>query len=394
MKVIHIAHWFPSERNAQSGVFVKEYCNAIHEDAPGEALILFVDIIRSNNILPDLKIKNDETSRHIRVIRLEIRWILWALLFTYPQLQWYFYKRVLLSVAGEFSPEIIHAHVVHPSGALGYKLAGAVKKPLIITEHWSNLHAYVRKPVSSFLGKKAYRAALHILPVSRFLEEMIRQVLPDLDPGKIIVVPDVVDENVFSYREKPEKQEGTCKFLAVSSWNRYRKVSKRPDLIIQSLARFARESSSKVQLTMIGDGNMLDELHGMAEALSDTGLTVVFAGKKTKPEISAFLHETDYFIHASNIETFSLVTAEALMTGTPVIVSNEGALPHLVNDQSGVVCNNTLEEWVVGLKELVIRKFNHLQIAAEMKGRCSYAGVRHQVQTIYRKVTENSAGKR
>jgi L-malate glycosyltransferase len=381
MKVLHIAHWFPSKRNLHSGIFVKEYCNAIHETAPEDALIIAVEIIKSRSLLTSLRIVHDETSRKIKVIRIETGWILHPVLYIYPQLQWIRFHKLFLKIAQEFEPDIIHAHVVHPSGALAYKLASTLKLPLVITEHWSNLAYYVRRHLSSYLGKKAYRTARFILPVSEFLRKMILDVMPELEPDKIRIVPDVVDSNVFSYVEKAPAEK--LRFLAVSSWQRYKQVSKRPDIVIRSLGRFAEASGMPIQLTIIGDGNMLDEMKVMADEFKGKGLTVDFAGRKTKQEIAGYLHSTDFFIHASNVETFSLVTAEALMTGTPVIVSDEGALPYLVNTGNGVVCKNEPEAWAVGLKKLLSGTYDHKAIADNMQSFCSYEGVRRKLSGFY-----------
>jgi L-malate glycosyltransferase len=382
MKVLHIAHWFPSKRNAHSGIFVKEYCNAIHETAPEDALIIAVEIIRSRNLLTSRRIIHDETSRKIKVIRLETGWILHPLLYIYPQLQWIRFRKIFLKIADEFGPDIIHAHVVHPSGALAYKLASALKLPLVVTEHWSNLPYYVRRHLSSYLGKKAYRTAKFILPVSEFLRKMILDVMPELDPEKIRIVPDVVDEHVFHYAEKTKCDK--VRFVAVSSWQRYKHITKRPDLVIKSLGHFAEKSGLDIHLTIVGDGNMLNEMKLMAQDFEGKGLTVDFAGRKTKPEIADYLHATDFFIHASNVETFSLVTAEALMTGTPVIVSDEGALPYLVNDGNGVVCENEPEAWVTGLERLLSGTYDHKSIAEKMQSSCSYEGVRKRIAVLYR----------
>jgi len=56
----------------------------------------------------------------------------------------------------------------------------------------------------------------------------------------------------------------------------------------------------------------------------------VYCGKLPKDKIAGILQDSDYFVHPSEFETFSVVTAEALMTGTPAIVANNTALPELV----------------------------------------------------------------
>jgi glycosyltransferase involved in cell wall biosynthesis len=48
-------------------------------------------------------------------------------------------------------------------------------------------------------------------------------------------------------------------------------------------------------------------------------------------------------------ETFGLVTAEAMMSGTPVIASNRGACPELITDDTGFVCSE-MEDYLCAVE--------------------------------------------
>src|SRR5690606_26944716 len=52
-------------------------------------------------------------------------------------------------------------------------------------------------------------------------------------------------------------------------------------------------------------------------------------------------------LHASEYETYSVVCAEALCCGTPVIASAVGGIPEVVDDAMGwLVPGNTVGQWV------------------------------------------------
>lgn len=53
--------------------------------------------------------------------------------------------------------------------------------------------------------------------------------------------------------------------------------------------------------------------------------------------LSRLLASVDAFVHAGDCETFGLVVLEAMASGTPVVVSDCGALPELVGPGTGVV---------------------------------------------------------
>ena len=52
------------------------------------------------------------------------------------------------------------------------------------------------------------------------------------------------------------------------------------------------------------------------------------------------MNKAEYFIHLSGYETFSVVCAEALCCGTPVIASNVGAISELVDNTNGILIQN------------------------------------------------------
>ena len=63
----------------------------------------------------------------------------------------------------------------------------------------------------------------------------------------------------------------------------------------------------------------------------------------------------------------SIVIAEALSTGTPVLASNVGAISELINSTSGVLTDNVVENWVIGLEKLTSRSFDHKGISESTK---------------------------
>jgi len=88
-----------------------------------------------------------------------------------------------------------------------------------------------------------------------------------------------------------------------------------------------------------------------------------FLGQLKRNDVNNELHKVDYFIHASAIETFSLVITEALATGTPVIASKVGAIPELINDSNGILCNNTIDDWKIKIIKAISTSYDHEQIS-------------------------------
>jgi glycosyltransferase involved in cell wall biosynthesis len=104
-----------------------------------------------------------------------------------------------------------------------------------------------------------------------------------------------------------------------------------------------------------------------------------------KTVIASLLHTTHIFMHASTTETFSIVTAEALSTGTPVLASDTGALPELINANNGILVENNPGSWLKGVREIVARQFDCEKIAVQNQNKYSPNEVGRSILSVYNK---------
>jgi hypothetical protein len=158
-----------------------------------------------------------------------------------------------------FSPDVIHSNVIFPAGMIGDYFSRKLKKPHIIIEHWSKIEGLLKKPYLSFLAKRSYRKAYRILTVSRFLKGNILSLLPNLKGDKFEVIHNVISNEVFDYKKKAS----ICteiRFCAVATWTTKRNPDKKPELFIEALAEIQRKTQRKIKLTMVGNGNRVNEL--------------------------------------------------------------------------------------------------------------------------------------
>jgi glycosyltransferase involved in cell wall biosynthesis len=381
MKVLYISSWYPTPGNPNLGVFVKEHARAIKTTST-EIRVLAVVVLRDK---PFLKVLHREyiDESGIRtfeiVIQSRLRDIIYHLVPLQNLIAYKYYKK---AIEPNFSPDIIHSNVIFPAGIIGDYFARKLKKPHVITEHWSKIDGLLKKPYLSYLARKSYQKASCILPVSQFLKGNMLGLLPDLNPNKFQVISNVISSEIFDYKEKIVHNDA-IHFCAVATWATKRNPDKKPELFIEALAEIEKRTSKKIKLTMVGGGDRVEKLKLLCQSLN---LDTTFVGYKTKQEIAEILQETDYFVHASTIETFGVVIVEALMTGTPVICSNVGGLPELIGETNGVLCENNVADWVLGINKIIQSDFDKKQMAENVKNRFGYESIGEEIASVYERL--------
>lgn len=100
------------------------------------------------------------------------------------------------------------------------------------------------------------------------------------------------------------------------------------------------EERSGIILDIVGkeiDSALTSELRGV---ICDRGLkdNVFLRGRRRLQELMGYYRAASVFVHPSHYEGYGIVVLEAASFGLPIIVSNGGALPEVVNDgQYGLV---------------------------------------------------------
>jgi len=108
--------------------------------------------------------------------------------------------------------------------------------------------------------------------------------------------------------------------------------------------KMVQEKIENTKLVLIGrdtgQGNLLERF------ARNLGLSknLLYAGILPHKEVIEAFRDADLFVIPSYYETFGVVNIEAMASGTPVIVSNRGANPELVDDSVGRVCK--YGDWV------------------------------------------------
>jgi glycosyltransferase involved in cell wall biosynthesis len=170
------------------------------------------------------------------------------------------------------------------------------------------------------------RRAVHLVTVSQFSRDELTQTL-NADPGRITVIPGGVDERFTPEAEPPKRERPYV--LTVAS----RTARKNLGALAETAARLGREG---VDLVVAGG----DRPQFRAEGASGASGDLVCLGHVPDEELPGLYAGALAFVLPSLYEGFGLTAVEAMACGTPVVVSDRGALPEVVGS-AGILVDPT-----------------------------------------------------
>ena len=284
-------------------------------------------------VKPSDKFKLNRTSKKGLIQRiLQVPFHSWFLieLFSTLFLCYYLFK---LNVQKKF--DIINFHIAYPLLTYWYIIKRIIDIPVIITEHWSAYHFNFGVKDSNKLKriKRIFNLDLPVICVSEALKADIQGFSCNYS-FPVFVVPNIVSEEFINH-SSPQESRFSNAFFMVSSWN----WPKKPSVVIDAFSKFIKESKKEYFLRVAGFGGLLSEMEKQVVRLGIND-KVIFLGKLNSDCIAEEMKFAIAFLHCSEYETFSVVCAEALCSGCPVIASKVGGITEFVDSENGILVNN------------------------------------------------------
>jgi glycosyltransferase involved in cell wall biosynthesis len=205
--------------------------------------------------------------------------------------------------------------------AIGAELATLARTPLVMSLHGGNLPAFSKKwprAVRHILG----RATIVVAP-SEYLRSALRPYRKDIK-----LMPNPVELTHYEFRERKPLNPRLI-------WLRAFHRIYNPMLAPRVLA-LLRHQYPDAHLLMIGSDKGDGTLEDTKRIAAELGVAsqIEFHGVIPKKEVPVWLDKGDIFISTTNIDNTPVSVLEAMACGLPVVSTNVGGVPYLLEDGS------------------------------------------------------------
>ena len=180
-----------------------------------------------------------------------------------------------------------------------------------------------------------------IIYISHYVKDFYEDITKKCK-NKVII--DNAGNHICEY--KARKKGSICNIVSVAGLNEMKNV-----FMYAEIGKKLKEKGVKFSLKVVGNGPLYNKLKEkiMSYNIEDY---VKLEGKQINPK--PYYEEADIYIHPADKEGFGIVVPEAMSSGLPVIVSNKGGLPELVNNmEDGIIVDAyNPEEWADAIIDL------------------------------------------
>lgn len=178
------------------------------------------------------------------------------------------------------------------------------------------------------------------------------------------VIPNIIDASRITFRERPRLAP---RLVSTRSFERLYNVA-----CTLRAFRIIQERYAGATLTLVGDGRERSSLERLARDLALRNVT--FAGRVDPSQIFRYYAEADIYVQTPDIDNMPLSVLEAYASGLPVVSTNAGGVPYILeHGRQGLLADTDDAE---GVAAAVLRLLEEPALASQV-----IDGGRRQVET-------------
>ena len=355
MKLLIIPSWYPTKLHQESGSFFRDRAHILKNngfDVMIAAPIVhsFKDIFSYTSTMDlDFFLDDDLPTYLNETINI------------FPKsekLHFYRYKKNAVSLLQKIVnkhgvPDIIYFNSVIWAAAALSEYCNKLNIPYIISEHLKEF--LIVDGFSKFqkkLIRKTYGSCSGIIATSSALKKAISNSFPEYK-SNIFIIPNPINEDIF-IKKSILKKQSSFNIICVALF----RSEKRIDLVVESFYELL-QSGEKAKLTIVGDGPLKSILIDQIQKLNLSD-SIELKGYLSQQCMVKELHNNDFLVLGSEIETFGVVLIEAQACGLPVVATDCGGPSDIILTETGILVKpGSSKELTRGLKKMMYRLNNY-----------------------------------
>lgn len=344
--ILFLTKWYPNKFDPQLGVFVRKHAKAINECCNINVLYVCQDASLKTNY--EISLSNQHGFNEIIVYYKKNNSIFNFFINPYRYL---LANRIGIQEVQKSLGviDLIHVHVLNRPGLIAFIINKLKGIPFIVTEHWTGYVSGKYKKTSllkKWLTKLIIKNAANITTVSESLKKKMKELGLK---GNYVVVPNVIESIVLPDSSKVLSTK--IKILTVADLvDAHKNISG----ILKAIASISAQFPN-IEYHIIGDGPDKSILTASADSLQENSKFIFFHGRQPNEYVYDFFKQVDFVIINSNFETFSVVGAEALVNGKPVISTICGGPEEYITPDVGILIEPGHQKQ---LEEAIIKMMN------------------------------------
>ena len=378
--ILWLASWYPNRDDQYTGDFIQRHAQAaalennihvLYVTATNSAKLKFENVQKGHNGLTEqiiyLKTANGIYNKLIK--------------------HYYWFKQFQKAIKNYIDtkglPHAVHVHVSWKAGLIALWLKKKYGLHYYITEHWGIYNRIVKDNffeknfIVRYLIKKIFKESVQLISVSHFLAQNVKSWLSN---PKVTIIPNVVNTRLFF----PQRQKhNKFTFIHVSSIVPLKNV--KGILNAFKLCSISPLFES-IQLMIVGTKD-----NSYQDYVKKLGIerNVILKPEILYTEVAKEMRLAHCLILNSIMENSPCVIGEAHCSGLPVIATNVGGIPELVNETNGILLPPNNDEALAKAILHVFENYHHyntISIAKTGAKKFAYNSVAKQLDLVYNKL--------
>lgn len=374
-KILLLPRWYPNSIDPQLGVFIQKHARAIAQQH--DVVVFYAQ--------PDSQRHHDDSIlegvREYRYYYRSDSSFLAPVINAWRYFQCWrkFKKDISLYAENGFQPDIFHPYIFLRTVFIVWYEQLFHPIPYVYSEQWSGflsgkVHEY--SIIKQWLLRRMLNKATAVSAVSNVLANSIKAFS---GRTQVQVIRNTVESADLTQKKINEGKTGII--LVADLVDDIKNISD----VIRSMKIISTENNA-VELRIIGGGPDEKKLKQLANDLGLLNKGVFFEGRLSNEDVYEKLLSADFLVMNSRYETFSLICAEALSCGIPVIATRCGGPEEIVTEECGVLIPvNDITALTDAIRKMMVehRQYRPEKLAEDAANRFSLHGAADAFSAFY-----------